>query len=322
MPLEAEDLQHAIQIQAGIDGRNQGHQFELELTELINDVSCPFNRYDLNINVFRGEPTSILINKALTLLDWDFCDNVTAIELGSIATAEGGKEWLKVNGIEVRACKSDILLTLTKNEETKTIGISVKQCNKKNPTNAQLFFTTAQAFSNLLIQNGIPVSQVAINALKQFCGENGFKPSEDQEIMKSRLTDPRRFFWEEINHEGKEELENIFQTKQNEITKLLLQKAYLNDPFLPELLIHKTKKIDVGSQEYAIYTMEELIDLSKQYNEFYTKDYSVKKGSYKDPEDITHKAPRFGIVQMQRGGQQQHPTQLQFNLEAGYFYKI
>ena len=33
-------------------------------------------------------------------------------------------------------------------------------------------------------------------------------------------------------------------------------------------------------------------------------------------------APRFGIVQMQRGGQAQHPEQLQFNLQAGYFYKI
>tara|TARA_R100000808_G_scaffold23266_1_gene51440 strand:- start:49 stop:249 length:201 start_codon:yes stop_codon:yes gene_type:complete len=37
--------------------------------------------------------------------------------------------------------------------------------------------------------------------------------------------------------------------------------------------------------------------------------------------DFFHEAPRFGIIQMQRGGQKQHPTQLQFNLEAGYFYK-
>lgn len=35
-----------------------------------------------------------------------------------------------------------------------------------------------------------------------------------------------------------------------------------------------------------------------------------------------HKAPKFGVVQMQRGGQKQHPTQLQFNLKAGYFYAL
>lgn len=50
--------------------------------------------------------------------------------------------------------------------------------------------------------------------------------------------------------------------------------------------------------------------------------YAVRKGTYKDPLGVQHEAPRFGIVQMQRGGQKQHPTQLQFNLKAGYFYKI
>ena len=52
------------------------------------------------------------------------------------------------------------------------------------------------------------------------------------------------------------------------------------------------------------------------------KGYSVRKGQYRDPEGAEHEAPRFGIVQMQRGGQKQHPTQLQFNLKAGYFYCI
>ena len=58
------------------------------------------------------------------------------------------------------------------------------------------------------------------------------------------------------------------------------------------------------------------------YSGFSHKEYSVRKGSFKDPEGVKHQAPRFGIIQMQRGGQKQHPTQLQFNLQAGYFYKI
>jgi len=74
--------------------------------------------------------------------------------------------------------------------------------------------------------------------------------------------------------------------------------------------------------EVAIYHIDEILTLSKNYQGFKLKEYSVKKGSYKDPAGCTHLAPRFGIIQMQRGGQQQHPDQLQFNLEAGYFYKI
>ena len=48
----------------------------------------------------------------------------------------------------------------------------------------------------------------------------------------------------------------------------------------------------------------------------------MKKGRYKEPEGILHQAPKFGVIQMQRGGQKQHPTQLQFNLKSGYFYEL
>ena len=99
-------------------------------------------------------------------------------------------------------------------------------------------------------------------------------------------------------------------------------KAYLGDLFIPELLIHKTKKLQNDPQEYAIYSINELVRLSKNYRGFEKKLYSVRKGQYKDPKGVQHEAPRFGIIQMQRGGQRQHPTQLQFNLKAGYFYKI
>lgn len=97
----------------------------------------------------------------------------------------------------------------------------------------------------------------------------------------------------------------------------------MEDPFVPDFLIHKTKAAPAwGQTEVAIYSVDELVDLSHRYHGFETKEYSVRKGSYRDPPGYTHLAPRFGIVQMQRGGQAQHPEQLQFNLEAGYFYKI
>lgn len=322
MALKPLNLQHALQIQAGTHGRRQGHEFEAYLTELINNVITPFKYKNITDNVNKGNPADFLLNKALHLLNWDDCDKIEAIELGSLATAEDGKQWLKVNGITVKATKSDILLNLTKDNITKTIGVSVKQCNTKTPTNAQLYFTTAQAFSNLLNNNGIQLSQAATDALKQFCGDNGYRPLDNGANSSNRLTDPRRYFWEEISKNGKDELEKILTEKQDDITKLLLQKAYLNDPFSPELLIHKTKKIETDPQEYAVYTIEELIKLSRKYAGFEKKLYSVRKGQYKDPEGIQHEAPRFGVVQMQRGGQKQHPTQLQFNLQAGYFYKI
>jgi hypothetical protein len=205
----------------------------------------------------------------------------------------------------------------------RTVGISTKQCNNRNPTNAQLYFTTAQGFSNLLIRNGIPVSPQAIDALKQFCGDTGYRPEDDSMVLHDRPTDPRRWFWEEIDDVGRQEWESIFSSRQDEVSRLLFQKAYLNDPFAPDYLIHKTRYAASWERtEVALYSIAELIALSRKYGGFSKKQYSVKKGSYKDPWGIVHDAPRFGIIQMQRGGQTQHPTQLQFNLEAGYFYKI
>lgn len=316
---------HALQIQAGITGRKAGHKFESDLSNAINRLKFPILQNPLPNNIIKGSPEVQVIKKALQILNWDKCHNVDAIALGSLATAEEGKKWLEVNGMHVKACKSDILLTIYNNDicEVNTVGISVKQCSKKSPTNAQLYFTTAKAFCELLRSNKIPVSDNALNALRQFCGEKGFRPLDDPKHLIKRVSDPRRYFWEEINESGRLELENIFTKKQREITKLLLQKAYINDPFSPEILIHKTKKMNCGElQEYALYTIDELINLSCNFSSFEKKKYSVNKGTYKDPKGVMHDAPRFGIVQMQRGGQSQHPEQLQFNLQAGYFYNI
>lgn len=323
MALVPLDAAHAAQIQAGITGRHQGHDFEFNLAQQINDLPYPQFASALKNHVFRGDPSTVLIGYALFYVGWKRCDRAEAIALGALATAEDGKRWLAINGVYVSACKSDVLITLNNNDsEPITIGVSVKQCNNKNPTNAQLYFTTAQAFCELLRRNGIAVSDCGENALRQFCGDQGYRPSDDPNALVGRTTDPRRFFWEETNQTGRQELEDIFTRYQDNITRLLLQKAYLNDPFTPEMILHKTKKLSSNPQEFALYPVEQLINLSRQYQGFTKKCYSVKKGSYRDPPGVRHEAPRFGIVQMQRGGQQQHPTQLQFNLKAGYFYKI
>lgn len=325
MALTPNDSRHALQIQAGIAGRIAGHNFETSLAQTINNLPCPILQNPLPDYLINGSPEISIVKKALKVLGWKNCHIVEAIALGSLATAEEGKKWLEVNGMRVKACKSDILLTIYNNDLKlmETVGVSVKQCSNKTPTNAQLYFTTARAFCELLRNNGIPVSDVAVNALRQFCGDNGFAPKDNPADLVGRVSDPRRYFWEEINLQGRLELEKILTERQQEVTRLLLQKAYINDPFAPELLLHLTKKMPAGQpQEFALYTIDELIELSCNYAGFEKKKYSVRKGSYKDPVGVQHDAPRFGIVQMQRGGQAQHPEQLQFNLQAGYFYNI
>lgn len=326
MALNPQNSQHAIQIQAGILGRNAGHRFEVDLTERLNSLQMPFTPValqDSDNHLFIQSPEISILDYICSREKLSNIENITAISTGVLATSEDGRRWLNVNGVEVSRCKSDVILTLRAEQKEITIGISTKQCNNRTPTNAQLYFTTARGFLNLLRENDFVISQNAENALRQFCGDEGFRPLDFPEIVANRISDPRRFFWEEINNEGKIELENLFTQNQDEITRLLLQKAYLNDPFIPDYVLHKTKRANAWEQtEIAIYTVEELIELSRNYAGFNLRPYSVRKGSYRDATGVTHLAPRFGIVQMQRGGQSQHPTQLQFNLEAGYFYKI
>lgn len=220
-------------------------------------------------------------------------------------------------------CKSDLVITLSsKTSRDRTIGVSTKQCDNRTPTNAQLYFTTALGFSNLLRSNGIVVSDSAVRALRQFCGDQGFRPSDNPRLAE-RDTDPRRYFWEEIDTRGRNEWERTFAHRQDDISLLLFQKAYMDDPFIPDYLIHKTKHARSWTKtEVAIYSIRELVALSHAYQGFETRPYSVRKGSHRDPAGVTHLAPRFGIIQMQRGGQKVHAEQLQFNLEAGYFYKL
>lgn len=326
MALTPVDEIHALQIQAGTLGRKAGHAFEDTITQKINSFSYPFQPQviDNNAHVFTGDPATLLLSFIAANEGVGGLAKAVALSTGALATSEEGKRWLSINGASVSRCKSDLVVTLSADDgRSLTIGISTKQCNNESPTNAQLYFTTARGFASLLHANGINVSDAAIAALCQFCGDQGFRPSDNPSVARHRLTDPRRYFWEEINTQGRGEWERILSDKQNDISRLLFQKAYLNDPFVPEYVLHKTKKAASWNKtEVAIYSVNELVALSRRYHGFTTKPYSVKKGSYKDPAGVTHLAPRFGVIQMQRGGQRQHPAQLQFNLEAGYFYKI
>ena len=325
MTLEPTDENHALQIQAGTLGRKTGHKFEDEIAERINALSYPYKCQALATgHVFTGCPARLLLSYVGRSVNLTVLYHVTAISTGALATSEEGLTWLKINGIEVKKCKSDLVITFRdQGADSLTIGVSTKQCNNATPTNAQLYFTTARAFADLLITNGIHVTEKAVASLRQFCGDPGFRPQDDIQIIVGRRIDPRRYFWEEIEGEGRVEWEWLLSEHQDTVTRLLLQKAYLQDPFVPEFLLHKTRRSDSWiSTEVAIYSIDELVKLSRQYGGFWVKPYSVKKGSYRDPQGVQHHAPRFGIVQMQRGGQAQHPTQLQFNLGSGYFYKI
>lgn len=325
MALEPIDEVHALQIQAGILGRKTGHGFEDRIAAEINALAYPRQVEDIgDVHVLTGDPATLLVDYIAASKHRTCIQRAMAISTGALATSEEGIRWLSINGVTVKKCKSDLVVTFEwQDGQTVTAGISTKQCNNKTPTNAQLYFTTAQGFSNLLIRGGIPVSQRAVDALKQFCGDVGHRPLDDPAVLQNRATDPRRWFWEEIDEDGRNEWERIFTERQDQVSRLLFQKAYLDDPFAPDYLLHKTKSSAAWSQtEIAVYSLDELIGLSRAYGGFSKKRYSVRKGSYKDPVGASHDAPRFGIVQMQRGGQAQHPTQLQFNLEAGYFYKI
>ncbi len=325
MALTPIDEAHALQIQAGTLGRKAGHEFEDTITERINTLQYPFYiPLETIPNVVTGDPAEILLKYIGRKNRINCITSASALSTGALATSEAGKQWLSINGAPISRCKSDLIINIYTNDQRfMTVGISTKQCNNRQPTNAQLYFTTARGFSNLLRQNGIPVSAEAENALRQFCGDQGFRPLDNPVLASHRLVDPRRYFWEEISLNGRLEWERILSCQQDQVSRLLFQKAYLNDPFVPEYLLHKTKLSHGWAlTEVAIYSIDELVLLSRQYQGFTTQPYSVRKGSFVDPIGVEHLAPRFGIIQMQRGGQKQHPEQLQFNLMAGYFYKI
>ena len=324
MALNPINKTHQKQIEAGISGRKKGHKFEALLANAINQLPIKtFTPSKNNCYVFTGNPAIQLLqyisnDRNITIID------VKASWLGGLATSGLGDVIVDNNGDPITKCKSDILLKIDTINGSETIGISIKTCNKKTPTNDQMFFTTARAFCLLLRTNGIEVSEEAEKGLSMFCGDKGYRPLDlmDNNILTKRISDPNRYYWEELSKEAQDDWRYIFSNYQNKITMLLFQKAYKNDPYPPSYLLHQTVKYeDFYNCESAIFSMEEIVLLSQKHSGYILSEYIIRKGTYKNDNNI-HLAPRFGFIQFQRGGQKQHPTQLQFNLKAGYFRHI
>ena len=188
MALTPADERHALQIQAGVIGRRSGHAFEDQLAHEINTISYPTEIGNIpQTHLATGNPARTLLYYIASTYGESSIKHATAISTGALATSEEGKNWLNINGVTLTRCKSDVIVTLhfEYSQPERTIAVSIKQCNAIRPTNAQLYFSTARAFSKLLIENGIHVTEGAIEALQQFCGDPGFpairfaKPSEE-----------------------------------------------------------------------------------------------------------------------------------------------
>ena len=324
MALTPTDSRHAQQIQAGIAGRNRGHQFEHTLADTINNLTNKTVHPLTNDgHIFTGNPATILLQYIVNEIKTPITD-VRAFWLGGLATSGLGDALLTDNGTPITGSKSDILLQLTTNNGIKTVGVSIKTCNKTTPTNDQMYFTTARAFCQLLKSNGIEVNSIAEKGLSMFCGDAGNRPIDllTPTELSCRISDPNRYFWEELPLEAQKSWNSIFQEHQDEITLLLFQKAYKDDPYPPDFLLHQTVRYENFTNcNIALFTMQEIVKLSRKHCGFVFSEYKIKKGTYKNDPN-THLAPRFGFIQFQRGGQKQHPTQLQFNLKAGYFKHI
>ncbi len=321
MAQKTNDPTHRHQSDSGTKGRKRGHIYESTLASKLNKLDMPFYKTHANsAYVEKGKPELILLNKILNYLGWESCSSIQAYPTGRLATAEDGAKVVSIDGQSINSSKSDVIIKLLAADGTpRIIGVSVKQCNNSTPTNAQVYFTTATAFCELVVESGFNLSHNALIAMKQFCGDLGYRPCDDGDCS-TRLYTDQRYFWEEIDTKGKREWEELLTNHQDIITRLLLQTGYKGDPCPPEIILHKTKKATPDNEEIAIFSLDEFIQLSHNYGPFTFRKYKVNKGRYKEPKGVEHLAPRFGIVQMQRGGQKKHPSQLQFNLKAGYFY--
>lgn len=218
--------------------------------------------------------------------------------------------------------KSDIVVRINYGGATDLVGVGIKTCNNPKPTNAQLYFGTAVSFCALLRRGGLLVPAEAETAMRMFCGDAGYRSVDDLGASAARESDPSRWFWEELPGPGRDYWETTLTRGQEYATRALLQLAYPHDPIAPTYLLHQRFQAPSESQTpMALFSIDEFVELNISAGGFNTRPYQIRKGTFKHDPAI-HLAPRFGYVQFQRGGQKQHPTQLQFNLQAGYFNKI
>lgn len=325
MALHPIDDAHLAQIKAGTVGRTRGHDFEKNLTAYINalqivpDLTTPLSPKQ---HLICGHPATKLVHYICAKEGLDRLVSVQAWWLGGLATSGQGDTLMGTDGQAVARSKSDLVVEICHALGKLAVGVSVKTCSKPTPTNDQLYFTTASAFCSLLRRNGVAVSDQAERGLKMFCGDSGYRPADQAGALTGRISDPDRWFWEELPHASRAEWEVILTQQQRHVSTILLQKAYAGDPFAPSYLLHQTVKFsDIQQCPMAIFSIEELLDYTCKVGGFSTKQYCIRKGRFKHDTN-PHLAPRFGFIQFQRAGNKQHPTQLQFNLQAAYFNKL
>lgn len=322
MALKPKNARHKQQIEAGTEGRKHGHKFEEWLTAQINALDLEsLHLAGRNSHMVTGEPARELITYICRDRSILRPESIRAWWLGGLATSGLGDILHTTEGVRIKRSKSDVLIEIEGGGQKAVVGVSTKTCNKATPTNDQLYFTTASAFCALLRARGVPASQAAEDGLRMFCGDSGYSPA-DMGKSAGRNSDPDRWFFEELDTTSRSELVDLFCTYQDQITRILLQLAYDGDPHPPEYILHVTvKPCRPDHARLALFSVEELVALSRKAGGFALREYRIRKGRFKNDPNA-HLAPRFGFVQFQRGGQEQHPTQLQFNLQAGYFDKL
>ena len=91
MTLEPINLVHALQIQAGLVGRKEGHNFEDEIANEINSLHYPITFDKICGHLFEGVPGYSLLNYIASNLNIKHIINATAFSTGRLATSEDGK---------------------------------------------------------------------------------------------------------------------------------------------------------------------------------------------------------------------------------------
>lgn len=330
MALKPKSEGHLFQIEAGTEGRLQGHKFEEIVTEELNDIDFMLGDTFIecvNPNVYHGNPADALVSH-ISKDKGKQINRLNAYWLGGLATAGVGADILNENGEKITGSKSDILIDVEYDDGTnEKIGISAKACSN----NAQMALTTVSVFCGMLRENGIDVSEDAEVGLKMFCGEvgyrpiDGYTPQDMSNVPSDRKARPDRWFWEELSNQVKQEWEKIFTENQLKITIMLLQcaKNYKTDSYKPTYILHECEKHrDIDDCKVAVMSVEEFAIYSQVFDSFGIKEKRISKGSYKGIDMAIHQYPHFGFIQFQPIGNQQNFSELQFNLKSKYYNKF
>lgn len=312
---------YTAQREAGRVGRNRGHRFEEDLASQLGSLSMAdiSSRPEPIRHLVEGNAAKQLIRYIAQTDGLSEIREVRAWWTGGLATSGLGDRIFGADEASVRRTKSDVVVEISHDGGVKLVGVGVKTCFNMKPTNAQLYFGTASSFCRLLRENSVGVSDLMEIELRKFCGDKGYRPMDAGDTGSTRESDPSRWYWEELSPEPRESWERLFTVSNETISRVLLQKAYKDDPIEPSFLLHLRHGEGFPTKPaLAIYSIDEFVRYNRLYGGFKAREYQIRKGRFKNDPSI-HLAPRFGVIQFQRGGQKQHPTQLQFNLKAGYF---